>query len=169
MLMFHMCIETVEHNGYLGPHACGRGHRSAPPELHVPCLLQGQPWQGMPPSFLIFRLVLWRHTLRRLNAWVVKQMAKDMDRVDFTKGDLLLDQGAPQTKAFFIGDGTIKRERVVNDQSHQVRAVLHMLCLKVSSMHAILIPSLLIRRICICTCTCTCTCMCACLRVHTWI
>jgi len=48
------------------------------------------------------------------------KMAKDMDRVDFTKGDLLLDQGAPQTKAFFIGDGTIKRERVVNDQSHQV-------------------------------------------------
>lgn len=54
----------------------------------------------------------------------VTQMAKDMDRVDFQKGDLLLDQGAPQTKAFFIADGTIKRERVVNDQSHQVDARL---------------------------------------------
>jgi CRP-like cAMP-binding protein len=49
-------------------------------------------------------------------------MAKDMDRVEFSKGDLLLDQGAPQSKAFFIADGTIKRERVVNDQSHQVHA-----------------------------------------------
>jgi CRP-like cAMP-binding protein len=47
-------------------------------------------------------------------------MAKDMDRVDFVKGDTLLEQGAPQTKAFFIADGSIKRERVVNDQSHQV-------------------------------------------------
>jgi len=58
----------------------------------------------------------------------VKQMAKDMDRVDFSKGDLLLDQGAPQTKAFFIADGTIKRERVVNDQSHQVRACANSVC-----------------------------------------
>ena len=49
-------------------------------------------------------------------------MAKDMDRIEFSKGDLLLDQGAPQSKAFFIADGTIKRERVVNDQSHQVHA-----------------------------------------------
>jgi CRP-like cAMP-binding protein len=47
-------------------------------------------------------------------------MAKDMDRVDFQKGDVLLDQGAPQSKAFFIGDGIIKRERVVDDVSHQV-------------------------------------------------
>ena len=42
-------------------------------------------------------------------------MVKDMDRVDFQKGDVLLDQGAPQSKAFFIGDGIIKRERVVDD------------------------------------------------------
>ena len=51
------------------------------------------------------------------------KMARDMDRLDFTKGDNLLDQGAPQNKAFFIADGSIKRERVVNDQSHQVKDV----------------------------------------------
>ena len=43
-----------------------------------------------------------------------------MERLDFKKGDIFIDQGAPQTKALFIADGTIKRERVVNDQSHQV-------------------------------------------------
>jgi hypothetical protein len=44
-----------------------------------------------------------------------------MERLDFKKGDVFIEQGAPQAKALFIADGTIKRERVVNDQSHQVR------------------------------------------------
>lgn len=43
-----------------------------------------------------------------------------MDLQRFEKGETLLEQGWPQTKAFFIADGQIRRERVVNDQSHQV-------------------------------------------------
>eukprot|EP00281_Chroomonas_sp_CCMP1168_P033706 CAMPEP_0206244864 /NCGR_PEP_ID=MMETSP0047_2-20121206/18390_1 /ASSEMBLY_ACC=CAM_ASM_000192 /TAXON_ID=195065 /ORGANISM="Chroomonas mesostigmatica_cf, Strain CCMP1168" /LENGTH=430 /DNA_ID=CAMNT_0053670123 /DNA_START=122 /DNA_END=1414 /DNA_ORIENTATION=+ len=48
------------------------------------------------------------------------RIAKDMDKETFQKGDILLEQGWPQTKAFFIADGQIRRERVVNDQTHQV-------------------------------------------------
>ncbi|KAJ1483855.1 hypothetical protein T484DRAFT_2554498 [Baffinella frigidus] len=50
----------------------------------------------------------------------LRKIAKDMDLLKFGKGDTLLEQGAPQSKAFFISDGQIRRERVVNDQSHQV-------------------------------------------------
>jgi len=50
----------------------------------------------------------------------LNKIAGTMDKVDFTPGEVLLQQGWPQTKAFFIADGQIRRERVVNDQTHQV-------------------------------------------------
>jgi hypothetical protein len=64
-----------------------------------------------------------------------------MDRVEFSKGDILMKQGDPQDRcarakqlsggaiylsrfgigrAFFIANGQIRRERLVNDRSHQV-------------------------------------------------
>jgi len=48
------------------------------------------------------------------------KIAKDMEKVKFEPGEVILEQGWPQTKAFFIADGQIRRERVVNDQTHQV-------------------------------------------------
>lgn len=50
----------------------------------------------------------------------LRRIASEMDLQRFEKGETLLEQGWPQTKAFFIADGQIRRERVVNDQSHQV-------------------------------------------------
>uniref|UniRef100_A0A7S0E1Q6 Cyclic nucleotide-binding domain-containing protein n=1 Tax=Hanusia phi TaxID=3032 RepID=A0A7S0E1Q6_9CRYP len=43
-----------------------------------------------------------------------------MSKEEFNKGQTILEQGWPQSRAFFIADGQIRRERVVNDQSHQV-------------------------------------------------
>jgi CRP-like cAMP-binding protein len=66
------------------------------------------------------------HEPKMLRAWPTfsspssVQIAGTMDKVDFTPGEVLLQQGWPQTKAFFIADGQIRRERVVNDQTHQV-------------------------------------------------
>jgi CRP-like cAMP-binding protein len=54
------------------------------------------------------------------NDEALRKVVKDMDRVEFSKGDILMKQGDPQDRAFFIANGQIRRERLVNDRSHQV-------------------------------------------------
>ncbi|CAM9244678.1 unnamed protein product [Phaeothamnion confervicola] len=53
----------------------------------------------------------------------LRKVSKHMQRLEFERGEVLMEQGEPQSKVFLIARGSVSRLRYVNDQLHQVETV----------------------------------------------
>ncbi|CAM9522540.1 unnamed protein product [Discosporangium mesarthrocarpum] len=53
----------------------------------------------------------------------VKMMVQNMAREEFSKGEILLEQGEPQTRVFLITQGSVARLRFLDEQLHQVETI----------------------------------------------
>ncbi|CAM9787322.1 unnamed protein product, partial [Chrysoparadoxa australica] len=50
-------------------------------------------------------------------------VAKMMRRMEFEKGDVLLEQGDAQQKVYLICEGSVSRLRYIGEQLHQVETI----------------------------------------------
>ncbi|KAG5184158.1 hypothetical protein JKP88DRAFT_269771 [Tribonema minus] len=53
----------------------------------------------------------------------LRRIASEMKRMEFKAGEVLLEQGEPQSRVYMITEGSVARLRFVDDQLHQVETV----------------------------------------------